>query len=103
MKRRFGRKSVGVCFMPLPETLRVFLEPLERLALPYAVTGSVAASFYGEPRTTYDVDLVLLLRLEQIESYRSAYRETDFYIPPEETLVLEAKRGLRGSFNLIHH
>ena len=47
--------------MPAPEPLAPFLEPLERLGLPYCVTGSVAASVYGEPRLTADIDIVLLL------------------------------------------
>jgi hypothetical protein len=89
--------------MPLPEPLRFFIEPLEGLALPYAVTGSVAASFYGEPRSTYDVDIVLLLRHDQIEDYCRVYPESEFYSPPTETLATEVSRSLRGSFNLIHH
>jgi hypothetical protein len=38
--------------MPGLDPLRPFLEPLDRLGLPYCVTGSVAASVYGEPRLT---------------------------------------------------
>lgn len=38
--------------MPAHSPLAIFLEPLERLGLPYYVTGSVAASVYGEPRLT---------------------------------------------------
>src|SRR3977135_2918061 len=43
---------------PVPSPLAPFLEPLERLGLPYCVTGSVAASVYGEPRLTADIDVV---------------------------------------------
>jgi hypothetical protein len=34
--------------MPAPSPLAVFLDPLEHLGLPYCITGSVAASVYGE-------------------------------------------------------
>jgi hypothetical protein len=47
--------------MPAPGPLAPFLEPLERLGIPYCITGSVAASVYGEPRLTADVDVVVLL------------------------------------------
>ena len=43
--------------MPAPSPLAPFLEPLERLGLPYCITGSVAASVYGEPRLTADIYL----------------------------------------------
>lgn len=32
---------------------------LDRLAIPYLVGGSVASTFFGEPRGTRDVDLVV--------------------------------------------
>lgn len=89
--------------MPAPDPFAPFLEPLERLALPYCITGSVAASVYGEPRLTADIDVVLLLRLEDIPSLRSAFPDADYYVPPEETLCKEVARESRGMFNLVHH
>ena len=89
--------------MPVPSPLAPFLEPLERLGLPYCVTGSVAASVYGEPRLTADVDIVLLLRVRNIDALRSAFPDADYYVPPDETLKLELARDTRGMFSLIHH
>ncbi len=89
--------------MPAPDPLAPFLEPLERLGLPYCVTGSVAASVYGEPRLTADIDIVLLLRIGDIAALRSAFPDTEYYVPPDETLRLELARDSRGMFNLIHH
>ncbi len=89
--------------MPAPSPLSPFLEPLERLGFPYCITGSVAASVYGEPRLTADVDIVLLLRIRDVAALRSAFPEGDYYVPPDETLKLELARDLRGMFNLIHH
>ena len=89
--------------MPAPDPLAPFLEPLERLGLPYCITGSVAASVYGEPRLTADIDVVLLMRVEDIARLRAAFPDSDYYVPPDETLRLEAARSTRGMFNLIHH
>ncbi|MGH8699097.1 MAG: hypothetical protein ACREVS_21595, partial [Burkholderiales bacterium] len=89
--------------MPGPDPLAPFLEPLERLGLPYCVTGSVAASVYGEPRLTADIDVVLLLRVGDIAALRVAFPDASYYVPPDETLQLELSRGIRGMFNLIHH
>lgn len=89
--------------MPVPDPLAPFLGPLERLGLPYCVTGSVAASVYGEPRLTADIDVVLLMRMEDIARLRAVFPDSEYYVPPDETLRLEAARSTRGMFNLIHH
>jgi len=89
--------------MPAPSPLAPFVDPLERLGLPYCVTGSVAASVYGEPRLTADVDVVLLLGADDIAALQAAFPEDAYYVPPEETLRLQAARATRGMFNLIHH
>jgi len=89
--------------MPAPDPLAPFLEPLERLAFPYCVTGSVAASVYGEPRLTADIDVVLLLDAAGLGALRAAFPDSAYYVPPDETLRLELARSSRGMFNLIHH
>jgi hypothetical protein len=89
--------------MPAPSPLAPFVDPLERLGLPYCVTGSVAASVYGEPRLTADIDVVLLLGADDIAALQAAFPEDAYYVPPEETLRLQAARATRGMFNLIHH
>jgi len=89
--------------MPAPSPLSVFIEPLESVALPYCITGSVAASVYGEPRLTADIDVVLLMRPEEIAGLRAAFPESAYYVPPDETLRMELARSSRGMFNLIHH
>lgn len=88
--------------MPPPSDLAPFLAPLESLEIPYCVTGSVAAGIYGEPRTTMDVDFVVLLRVEHIAKLRAAFPEESYYVPPLDTLLMETARGARGMFNLIH-
>ncbi len=89
--------------MPARSPLAPFLEPLERLGLPYCVTGSVAASVYGEPRLTADIDVVLLLKAGDVIRLRTAFPDAEYYVPPDEALFLEISRGTRGAFNLIHH
>jgi hypothetical protein len=89
--------------MPARSPLAPFLEPLERLGFPYCITGSVAASVYGEPRLTADIDVVLLLKTQNVARLRAAFPEAEYYVPPPETLLIETSRASRGMFNLIHH
>ena len=67
------------------------------------VTGSVAATVYGEPRLTHDVDLVAVLDPARIDRLAQAFPPSEFYCPPVEEITLEAAREGRGHFNLIHH
>lgn len=89
--------------MALPEPFSHFIVPLEGAGLPYGITGSVAAGIYGETRTTKDIDFVLLLRADDVVKFRAAFPETEYYVPPLETLITELHRGQRGCLNLYHH
>ena len=89
--------------MPQPDLLGIFIEPLNRLEIPYAVTGATASIIYGEPRLTNDLDLVVLLKAEDIAGFAGAFPPTAFYCPPPEVMRIEIKRPHRGHFNLIHH
>lgn len=91
------------CCMPAPDPFAPFLEPLERLALPYCITGSVAASVYGEPRLTADIDVVLVLGERDIPLLRAVFPDSAYYVPPDETLRQEVTHRTRGMFNLLHH
>ena len=53
--------------MPEPELFLLFVRPLNRGGIRYVVSGSVAATFYGEPRLTHDVDVVVFLNSNDIE------------------------------------
>src|SRR6058998_1046842 len=86
-----------------PELFLLFVSPLNRAGIRYVVTGSVAAIFYGEPRLTHDVDFIVFLRDADIDLLTKAFPDTDFYLPPRETIFAEAQREQRGHFNIIHH
>jgi len=89
--------------MPPLEPFLIFTRKLNELDLRYMVTGSVAAIYYGEPRMTNDVDIVVFLRPEDAHRLEPAFPQTEFYCPPRETIQIEQARGQRGHFNLIHH
>ena len=89
--------------MPSPEPFRIFTRKLEELSLRYVVTGSVAAIYYGEPRLTNDVDLVVLMKREDASRVEKAFPGDEFYCPPREVIAMELAREQRGHFNLIHH
>ena len=81
------------------ELLRYVVGAIERLGLPYMVTGSVATIFFGEPRFTNDIDIVLTLAPGQIVEFCQAFPAPEFYL--SEEAVREAVQQ-RGQFNIIH-
>ena len=86
-----------------PELFLLFVGPLNRAGIRYVVSGSVAATFYGEPRLTHDVDFVVFLNANDIQRLIEAFPAKDFYLPPVETMLAETAREHNGHFNLIHH
>ena len=88
--------------MPEAELCLLFLRPLNRLGVRYIVSGSVAAILYGEPRLTHDVDIVVLLRSEDIQRLSETFPAPEYYLPPSDLIAVEIAREQRGHFNLIH-
>ena len=72
---------------------------LERLAIPYFVTGSIASIVYGEPRFTNDIDIVADLSLVHVEPFCASFPAPEYYVSAQaarEAVVL------RRQFNIIH-
>jgi hypothetical protein len=74
------------------------VETLDKFAIPYVVGGSFASSFHGLPRATNDVDIVAVIKEDQIKLLVAEY-ENDFYV--DEEMMKRAMRQT-GPFNLIH-
>ena len=89
--------------MPGPSLTAIFASRLNRAGIPYIITGAVASIIYGEPRLTHDLDLVVMMKDEDIERLVQAFPSTEFYCPPPEVLTIEMRRPYRGHFNLMHH
>ncbi len=59
------------------------IEVLEQLNIPYMVVGGFAAIFYGEPRLTIDVDIVLDMKWRHIGPFVAAFPIPDYYVSGE--------------------
>jgi hypothetical protein len=74
------------------------IDVLERLDIPYMVVGGFAAIFYGEPRLTIDVDIVVDMKSEHIGPFVAAFPIPDYYVS-EEGIRDSLRR--RYPFNVI--
>ena len=66
----------------------------------YFLVGSMATMYYGRPRFTQDLDLVVRIKISQVSSFEKLFPLDEYYCPPREILHDEVIR--KGSFNLIH-
>jgi hypothetical protein len=84
--------------MEQSELLRFVVSVLERLKLAYFVTGSTVTIFYGEPRFTNDIDVVVELSLDAVEEFCRQFPEDAFYV--SRTAASDAVRRC-AQFNII--
>jgi hypothetical protein len=89
--------------MPSPEPYFLFTRVFNELGVRYMVTGSLASIYYGEPRMTNDVDIVVFMKAEDAPRVAKAFAEEEFYFPPLDVVLIETAREQRGHFNIIHH
>jgi hypothetical protein len=85
--------------MEQSDLLRVVVTGVEGLGLRYLVTGSVATIFYGEPRFTNDIDIVIDIPMERVREFCELFPAPEFYV--DEESAREAIRR-RRQFNIIH-
>lgn len=84
--------------MDLVSLLKLVTDRLEKAEIPYMLTGGVAVSYWGFPRTTHDIDIVIEAEKKDKEKIVALF-EKDFYISPEATAdAIET----RFTFNVIH-
>ena len=82
-----------------PERLiRKIIQTLEDADIEYMVTGSVASSLQGEPRSTHDIGLVVALRESASQKLVETFPLPDFYL--SEPSILDAI-NTGGMFNII--
>lgn len=83
---------------PEEEALRTTVDILDRLAIPYMLTGSVATSYHGRPRATHDADVVIDPTPAQLDALVAGLGAAGFHADAET--AREALRR-RRPFNVI--
>lgn len=80
------------------EVLQDVATRLERAGIPYMLTGSIALSYYAQPRMTRDIDLVVELAGRETKSVAALFAP-DYYVSDAD--VGRAILGA-GMFNVLH-
>ena len=79
------------------ETLEWICRKLKSANVPYMITGGAAVGFWGHIRTTMDIDILIQIHSEQVDSLLSSI-ESEAYIDIEK-----AKKAIldKSMFNII--
>jgi hypothetical protein len=80
------------------DLLRHAAQTLDRLNIPYFVTGSFAGILYGEYRMTNDIDIVVLMKPDHVDAFLDAFPPALFYV--ERDAIVDAIKN-RFQFNVI--
>jgi hypothetical protein len=65
----------------------------------YMLTGSIVSSFQGEPRSTHDIDMMIQLDKEKIDSLLLAFPSPTYYI--DKDMVLDGIKS-KKMFKLLN-
>jgi hypothetical protein len=82
----------------LTSFLSLIAHSLREADIPFMLTGSLAAAYYGAPRATQDLDLVIESDPARLQRFASALQAAGIYVDTEA--ALEAL-GTGGQFNAI--
>jgi hypothetical protein len=83
---------------PEQEALFEVVGALDHLGIPHMVTGFVASSYHGRPRSTHDADIVIDPTPAQLDTLVRSLIDADFYVDDER--AHDALRR-RLQFNVI--
>ena len=72
---------------------------LAELGIPYALTGSYASTYWGRPRSTHGIDMVVLIDGDQARRLANVVGP-DYYADAE---AMAHAAATAGHFNLIHY
>jgi hypothetical protein len=88
--------------MRFEEFLKSILTVLQAAGVDYMLGGAVAVWPWGEPRTTQDIDLVILLKPESVNLLSEELEKIGIFLPPKAILdnLLETRTDL--PINAIH-
>lgn len=83
--------------MDLEITLKKAVKILQKLKIPYLVTGGVAVVVWGRPRYTADIDIIIELTRNKVKEFVAALTKEGFV---DEAVVNEALK-YQSEFNFL--
>lgn len=87
--------------MEIEDLLVKIAKALDELKIPYIITGGMAVSAWGRPRTTLNIDIMIELLPKNINLLAKELLKIDKDVYVSEDAMREALKH-KGEFNFIH-
>jgi hypothetical protein len=71
----------------------------EQAGISYMLTGSMAMNYYAQPRMTRDIDIVIEIAAQHVDSIIALFAN-DYYVSAKDVRESVARQGM---FNIIHN
>jgi len=84
--------------MSVSEVFQRITSALDQAGIAYMLAGSFASAYYGTPRTTQDIDLVIATTPEQLRMFVKLLPSDEYYVDLEAALEAHKRQSL---FNVI--
>lgn len=82
--------------MSLAETLSLVVANLDRAGIAHMISGSIASTHHGEPRSTRDIDIVIVAEIDQVGAFIDCFDPSRYYFGDP---IVDGV--LRDQFNII--
>jgi len=87
--------------MSQQELLGKVVRTLEQLDIGYMITGSIASSLQGEPRSTHDIDIVVSLPQSKAHALAAAFPPPVYYLDEEAVAKAIAAKGMANLIDTV--
>jgi hypothetical protein len=84
--------------MSVPEVFQRVTAGLNRAGIGYMLSGSFASAYYGAPRSTQDIDLVIEATSAQLRLFVQGLPSNEYYVDLDAALEAHKRQSL---FNVI--
>ena len=93
-----ARSSTSAVAMSVSEVFHRITSALGEAGIAYMLAGSFASAYYGAPRTTQDIDLVIASSAEQLRAFVQLLSKDEYYVDLDTALEARKRESL---FNVV--
>lgn len=90
--------TTSAAAMSVAEVFRRIMTALDQAGIAYMLAGSFASAYYGAPRTTQDIDLVVEATPAQLRTFVQLLSGNEYYVDLDTALEAHRRQSL---FNVV--
>jgi hypothetical protein len=81
------------------EFLKDIVSSLEQAGISYMVSGSISSTFYGRPRSTQDIDIIIEAKIENLQELVKILQNKKYYADEEAAAVALSHTSIFNVFD----